>query len=146
MKKLILTVLVAVAILSPVFVEEASATMDDRDFTVSVIGTATGTVSYVLRGELEGIYIDIAAGSTQTVTLASSEQTLFTKAGVASDVWYSLRYPQYGSTGSALESTGATTNTVYGKAPLAGDITLTVIGAAGTTATNSTTVTAIYLK
>jgi hypothetical protein len=163
--------------------------MRDRDFSVSVIATATGTVSYTLRGDLEGIYVDVAAGSTQTVTLATSQQTLFTNASVTTDAWYPLRYALYGSTGSALTfatyggtaasqtittntvltysatnmaagatspttnsvltygtspSTTATSNPLYGKAPLGGSVTLTVIGAAGTTATNATTVTVLY--
>ena len=163
----------------------AQAAMQDRNFTVSVIGNATGTVSYVLRGELHGIYIDVAASSTQTVTLASDEQTLYTEAGITADAWRPLLFPQYGSTGSALvlntyggtasttttttnslieygtnnaaiatnsiitygvaPATTATANPVYGRAPLAGDITLTVIGAGGT-ATNSTTVTVVVDK
>lgn len=122
----------------------AVAGMDGLPLSVSVIGTATGTASRVIRGELEGIYINVAAGSTQTVTLATSEQTLFTKATITADTWYPLRYALYGSTGSALTFVGGTNNTAnawYGKAPLAGLVTLTVIGECATT--NTTTVTPI---
>jgi len=157
------------------------AGMNDRDYDFSVIGTATGSVSYVLRGELEGIYVDIAAGSTQTVTVASDEQTLFTKS-VTADAWYPVLYAAYGSTGSALTfasyggtagtptittnsvivygeddaaiatntiltyayapSTTATSNPIYTKAPMAGPITVTVVGTG--TSTNATKVTVVY--
>jgi len=151
------------------------ADMRERDFDFSVIATATGTVSYVLRGELQGIYIDVAAGSTQTVTVETDEQTLYTKAGVAADVWVPLLYPTYGSTGSALTFASyggtinittntiegydgtdptsstiltyystATSNPIYSKAALAGTVTVTVTGAAGTTATNASTITVVY--
>lgn len=115
----------------------SSAGMNDRDFAVSVIGTATGTVTYVLRGELYGMYVDIAAGSTQSVVVASAEQTLLNISAATADAWYPLRYQQKGSTGSNITNE-------YGAAPMAGAITLTVTGASGQTATNATTVTVVY--
>ncbi len=126
--------------------------MRDRDFDFSVIATATNTAGpYVLRGDLHGIYIDVAANSTQTVTVAAQTsgaiQTLYTKAAITADVWVPLLYAQYGSTGSALTFVGGTNNTanvVYRNAPLAGPILVTVTGAAGTTATNASTVTVVY--
>jgi hypothetical protein len=126
----------------------AFGAMDDKDFSSTVVGAGTGTVSYVLRGELAGIYVDVetASTTTQTVTLASSQQTLFTK-DMSADGWYPLQYAQYGSTGSALTFDSTTgTNAWYNNAPMAGLITLTVTGKNAASSTNTTTVTVIYDK
>jgi hypothetical protein len=134
------------------FVLTAFGAMDDKDFSATVAGTSTGTAAYVIRGELEGIYIDVttATTTTQTVTLASSQQTLYTK-DISADVWVPLRFVQYGSTGSALtyytgNETNWTSTAVYGKAPLAGSVTLTVVGKNAASTTNTTAVKVIYNK
>jgi hypothetical protein len=85
------------------------------------------------------------------VTVTSSQQTLFTKA-VTADGWFPLRYAMYGNTGSALTWTsygGANNstnyaNTIYDKAPLAGSITVKVVGGNGANKTNTTAVTVVY--
>jgi len=129
----------------------ALAGMDAVSFgTGQTVAASTNAVTLVCRGELYGVYIDVGTATTrtQTVTVASSQQTLFTKA-VSADGWYPLMYPQYGSTGSALTFVGGTNNTanaVRDRAPLAGTITVTVVGGNGANKTNTTEAVVIYKK
>ena len=95
MKKF-LSVIVLVALAFPAF-----ALMDTKDFTATVVGTGTGTQSIVIRGSLEGVYVTVPSGGTATVTIATSEQTLFTKS-CTSSAFYPILVPAYGSTGAAL--------------------------------------------
>lgn len=144
MKKVQLIALVLLA-----FGVTALADMDDKTFGAGqTIAGSTNTYTLALRGELYGVYINVGTATTrtQTVTVASAQQTLFTKA-VTADGWYPLQYPQYGSTGSALTFVGGTNNTanvVYDRAPLAGTITTTVVGGNGANVTNTTVVTVVY--
>jgi hypothetical protein len=121
--------------------------MDNKEFAAAkqTIAGSTNSQTLVLRGLLEGVNIDVGTATTrtQTVTVASAQQTLFTKA-VTADGWFPLQYPQYGSTGAALSLDA--TNSWYGKAPMAGDITVTIVGGNAANVTNTTTVTLIYSK
>jgi hypothetical protein len=134
--------------------------MDNVPFgSGTTIAASTSTVSYVIRGELEGIHIDVGTATTrtQTVTVASEQMTLFTKACTA-DAMYLPRYAMHGNTGSAITFntysatnmaagvTAAQAQTWYGKAPLAGKITVTVVGNNGASKTNTTAVTLIVNK
>ena len=121
----------------------ATAGMDSKPFSITTPAGETNSSTLAVRGELEGIYIDVAASSTQTVTVASDQQTLYTKAAITADVWVPLRYVQYDGSGVVLTS-GTTSNSVYGKAPLAGDITVTIIDASG--AEKTTAVSVLYLR
>jgi hypothetical protein len=134
----------------------AYAGMDDKKFETTVVGVETGSVSYVIRGELEGIYIDVQTPTvtTQTVTFATGQQTLLTK-DFSADTWVPLKFAQYGSTGEALtfntyyatsDVAVANAQTWYDKAPLAGTVTMTVIGKNNASSTNKTTATLIYSK
>jgi len=137
-----------------------SAQMEATSFSaLSTVGASTNSKSYVLRGTLEGVYINVGTPTTrtQTVTIASSQQTLFSLAATA-DGWYPLQYAQYGSTGSALtfNTYGATNvaagasvayaQTWYGKAPLAGTITVTVVGGNDAAVTNTTEAIVVFSK
>jgi len=95
MKK-VLSHIILIAMAVPAF-----ALMDSKDFTATVVGTATGTQSFVIRGALEGVYVTVPSGGTGTVTIATAQQTLFTKSCTAS-AFYPIQVPAYGSTGSAL--------------------------------------------
>jgi len=127
----------------------ALADMDDKVFPVATTVAASATTNTInMRGELFGIYVDVGTATTrtQTVVVATAQQTLLNKAVVA-DTWFPLEYPLYGSTGSALTFVGGTNDTAnpwYGKAPLAGPVTCTVTGGNGAGVTNTTTVTVIY--
>jgi hypothetical protein len=154
MKK-VLSHIVLLAMAVPAF-----ALMDSKDFTATVVGTATGTQSIVIRGSLEGVYVTVPTGGTGTVTIATAEQTLFSKSCTASE-FYPILVPAYTSTGSQIGtySTVTYTNTgvndsggtistnlfigryvapgVYTKPAMAGTVTATFVGANGAGVTNS---------
>ena len=137
---------VLVALMLAAFGGVAFGEMDDKVFNVSVIATATNSASYVLRGELQGVHVDVPAGATGTVTVASSQMTLFTKSAIAADAYFPVRIPVYSTAGAALTvvDAGSNTNAVVDRAAMAGAITATVIGTG--TATNAYKVTLIYKK
>lgn len=115
----------------------AQAEMDSVKFTLSAATTNVASATYVIRGQIEGIYADITAGKTQTVAVASVQDT-FLSASITADGMY---YPvQLGNNDS-----GASTNS-FVRFPSAGDVTVTVTPAANTTGTNTTEVTVIYSK
>ena len=147
MKTFLTMVLAMVALCATAFAE-----MDNKEFAAAkqTIAGSTNSQTLVLRGLLEGVHIDVGTATTrtQTVTVASAQQTLFTKA-VTADGWYPLQYAQYGSSATALTFVGGTNDTAnpwYGKAPMAGDITVTIVGGNAANVTNTTTVTLIYSK
>lgn len=138
MKKIIALVcsLIAFASLS------LAQTMDSRTFTLSHIGTNVASQSFVLRGELQSVYVDVTANKTQTVAVASAFGTALSQSFTADAV----RYPrvQLQSTAGTDIISGTTSNTAFGKFPMAGAITVTVTPAANSTGTNTTAVTVIY--
>ena len=144
MKKFVILVLVAMVGLS------AYAQMDTRDFSASLVTTNVGTQSFTLRGEVEGINVVIPAGKTCTVAIATSQQTLFSKADMtaASDGFFAVRIPTHTTAGVAITAVdnGSNTNSLYGKAAAAGSVTATFTPAAATTGTNTYTATVIYKK
>lgn len=126
---------IAVALLAAVF--SVKAEMDSAKFTLSTVTTNVGSKAFVIRGQIEGIYVDVTAGKTQTVAVATAQDT-FLSASITSDTMY---YPvQVGNNDS-----GAATN-AFVRFPAAGDVTVTVTPAANTTGTNTTEVTVIYSK
>lgn len=123
------------------------AAMDDKTYNVTVIGTTTNSANVVLRGELEAVKIDVPNGATGTVTVATSDGTVFSKADIAADVIYFPRVALHTTAGVAATFVGGTNDTAnawYGKAPLAGDVTVTVIGQSA--GTNAYSVKVIYNK
>lgn len=125
------------------------AGMEDREFSCTVIGAGTNSVTYVLRGTLEAVNVDVTAPSTSTVTVASDELTLFTKAGITADATYLPRAAAHTTAGAAIQFyTGNETNWTsaaqYESQPMAGAITVTLVGQNGTSVTNNTKVTLIY--
>ena len=143
------TGLIALAV-SAFIATTASAQMADTDFAVSLVGTNTAAKTYVIRGELESIYVDVPASATNTVVVTSEQGTLFSKSGIAADAWYLPRVATHTTAGADATFVGGTNDTAnvwYSKAAMAGPITVTVTGenAALTNAT-TTTVTLIYRK
>jgi hypothetical protein len=128
-------------VISALMAASVFAGMDDRDFSFSQLGAATSTVSYVLRGELEGVHIDVAPVTTQMITVTTAQQILYSNATVTADAWLPLRYAMVDSSGTSLINT---TNNVYEKAALAGSVSVLVLGKNGATTTNATTVKVIY--
>jgi len=109
------------------------ASMEAQDYNFTVVAANAYTNSYILRGEVKAVEIDVAAGSTQAVVITSGQATLFTKTCTA-DARYDLLYPSYGSTAAALTESGggAITSTIT---------TNTVISYDGTVATTNTVLT-----
>ena len=143
------TGLIALAV-SAFIAATASAQMADTDFAISLVGTNTAAKTYVIRGELESIYVDVPASATNTVVVTSEQGTLFSKSSIAADAWYLPRVATHTTAGAAATFVGGTNDTAnvwYSKAAMAGPITVTVTGenAALTNAT-TTTVTIIYRK
>jgi len=133
----------------------ASAQMADTDFAVSLVGTNTAAKTYVIRGELESIYVDVPASATNTVVVTSEQGTLFSKSSIAADAWYLPRVATHTTAGAAATfNTYSSTNSLvanaqtwYSKAAMAGPITVTVTGEnASLTNATTTTVTLIYRK
>jgi hypothetical protein len=130
--------------------------MDDKVFDqLSVTGTATAAQSIVLRGTLEAVVVDVTAPSTSTVTVAASDgRALFTLAGIAADAVYYPQAASHTTAGAAATfnshwstNTGVTSSeaqTWYVKQPMAGKITVTVLGQNAASVTNNTKVTLIY--
>ena len=112
------------------------AQMDDKDYNIAVVGSTTNTASYVLRGALEGVYVNVPAGTlTGTVTVATEQETLFTRAITANGM-YRPRVSTHTTAGAAAtfntySNTAATASaelaqTWYDKAAMAGLVTVTV--------------------
>ena len=53
-------------------VVSASAEMDNKKFTGTPLGATAITNSYVLRGTIEGVAIDLTAPATNTVTITDN--------------------------------------------------------------------------
>lgn len=123
------------------------ANMENREFSCTVIGAQTNAVTYVLRGELEAIKVDVTAPSTGTVTVTSEQLTLFSKASIAADATFLPRAAVHTTAGVAATFVGGTNNVAnawYDNQPMAGSVTVTLIGENGASVTNNTKVTLIY--
>jgi hypothetical protein len=120
------------------------ASMEAQDYNFTVVAANAYTNSYILRGEVKAVEIDVAAGSTQAVVITSGQATLFTKTCTA-DARYDLLYPAYSSAGAALTDAGTTiTNVIRTVGAVAGAVKVVATGDAGQTATNALKVTLIY--
>jgi len=115
----------------------AFAGMDDRDYSVAVIDTATNTQSFVLRGQLKSVFVDVPTGATGTVTVTHSpsgvagSETLFTLADIAADAVYHPQVAAHTTAGAAATFVGGTNNTAnawYEAPTMAGSVTVSVIG------------------
>lgn len=150
MKKLFAILAVIAASFIP-----ARADMDDVTFRLSSITTNADSATYVVRGSVEAVNVVIPSGKTATVAIATaSGVTLFTKSMTsATDGYFPVRYPVYGSTGSLLTyqatATAAAntyTNSIVDRIGVAESVTATVTPADNTTATNDYTATLIINK
>jgi hypothetical protein len=113
------------------------ADVDNKDFNIAVVGNTTNSASYVIRGALEGVYVNVPAGTmTGTVTVATAHETLFTRA-ITADGIYRPRVSTHTTAGAAAtfnvySNTAATASaelaqTWYDKAAMAGPVTVTVV-------------------
>jgi hypothetical protein len=121
--------------------------MDSHTFAVPVIATATNTSAVVLRGEVYSVKVDVAANATGTVSIATAESTVFSKASIAADATYFPLAAAHTTAGAAATFVGGTNDTAnawYRPIPLAGLVTVTVIGQSA--GTNTYNVTVVYKK
>lgn len=116
-------------------VASAYAGMNQRNYSITVVGTNTATAVSAVRGELEKIQIDVPSGATGTVTVKSGGDTVFSKSGVSADATF---YPVTGVCGTD----GSTVSNEYKAIPLCGPLTVAVTGTG--TATNTFGVTVVY--
>lgn len=116
--------------------------MDARDFELAVTGTNTTTKTYTVRGSLEAVYVAVPAGAqTGKVTVASSELTLFEQDAVAASAAFLPRAATHTTAGVAATFVGGSNNTAnawYACQPMAGPVTVTVVGQSAATNGNYT--------
>jgi len=136
MKKMLLGLVVGLGFASMVM-----AQADSRDFLCTVTSISTGTASYVVRGEIAAVRVIVPTGGTGTVTLATANETIFSKADVATTATFYPRLKVNTSAGGTNIVDGVTDRFVS-----AGLMTATVANSA-TTVTNGTyTIRVIYRK
>jgi hypothetical protein len=131
----------------------ALAQMDNATYTFNdLVADEDDSSAYVLRGEIEAIYIDMPSTKTATVAVATAEDTVFSKVMTADGVFYP-RTQSDSSAGAGLTwlttgdgSTNAAANVIWGKFVAAGAVTVTVTPDAATSGTNDYTVKVIYKK
>ena len=135
MKKVIsVTCLLAVLV---GFTGYAMATMWARTYTISVVDTASASNTFVLRGEIYGIHVDVPTGATGTVNVIhlfnddNASFTILNKASISSDTLFCPRQPAEDAAGADVTYDGS--NEIYVPFPMAGKIKITVTGeSAGT--------------
>jgi len=139
-------ILSAIVALFAAFSLSARAEMDDVSVSATLVTTNSQSWTYVLRGEIQGVYVDVAAGKTNAVLITSGEQTIF-NANVASDSYFPLLAPAFSTTGVALtEIISGSTNAVLKPIAVAGPVTIRLAGAANTTGTNAVSAKIIIKK
>jgi len=151
MKKLVYILAVLVA-----FSVTANAELDNVSYTLTSITTNQSSSAYIVRGEIEGVIVEIPTGKTGTVTVATaSGVTLYTGSALtsATDGYVALRYPAKTSAGATITHlTGqpalanAATNIIYTKIGVAELVTATIAPAADTTGTNTYSVKLVINK
>lgn len=151
MKKIIYIMLAIVAASVSAFAE-----MDDVTSSGTTVTTAGFTNSYIVRGEVEGVIVEIPTAKTATVSIATaSGVTLYTGTALtsATDGYFPIRFPARDSSGAILSAitaqaaaANAATNIIYSKIGVAELVTFTVNPAANTTGTNTYSVKLIVKK
>jgi hypothetical protein len=135
----------------------ALAGVDSVAYSLTQTRHLTNSVTYVLRGHIESIYVDIAANTTNTILVTDSYGTILTKSGITADARYNPREQAQTTAGAAStwtelgnDASGATTNAVttgkFGeRIAVAGPVTVALFSPAAIT-TNDATVTILYTK
>lgn len=125
----------------------AFAAMDSKEFSPSIAGAIASTNTVTIRGTLEGVYVDVPAGGTCTVTVASREATLFTKASIVADAMFTPYRAVQTSAGASATFVGGTNDTAnawYVPQVMAGPVTVTILSQNGAAVTNTFTTRIIY--
>lgn len=139
MKKIII-VLAGLCVMA--FAGAVQAQMDQTVLSVAVPMATTNTTTGVVKGEIQSIRLDGTATKTQAVTIVTAEgETLLSVAALTSDAtYYPMVAAHKASDGSVIADTrtATDTNSVWRTPAVASVLTMTVIGAADTTLTNTT--------
>lgn len=127
----------------------AQAGMNDISVSYTLITTNSDSDTYTLRGELEGVYVNVAATKTNAVLITDEFGSTLFNAAISTDGFYPIRVPLYGTTGALITfigggATNDTANTWYGKYPMAGEVTIRIAGHGASTGTNAVSATLIY--
>lgn len=148
MKKIatILAVLALCAIAAP-------AAMEDVKYSLTLTKQQTNSVTYVLRGYVESVYVDVEDNTTNTIVITSDQGTVFSKSGITSDTQFFPRAANQTTGGAAftytmtgqLETT-TVTSAQSGPIAVAGAVKVSGYQTPGSLTTNAVTVTIIYSK
>ena len=135
-KKLGVLCLLASVVLIPALVVLAAGR--STAYTNTVVATGASTNTYVIRGEIDSVYVDFTAGCTGTVSVTDAYGTIFTNSAIAADTQYFPSRERQTTAGAG----GTTTN--YTRYVAAGEVSVVVVGEVAAGVTNSYTVTVIY--
>jgi hypothetical protein len=122
--------------------------------TFNLVTTNSDSASQVIYGQIEAVWVDVAATKTNVVLITDDYGTIYSET-VAADALKPIRVPLYGSTGTALTESysiwnnitnSVGTNPIYGPRPVAGKVTIRAAGAADTTGTNAVSVILFWKK
>jgi hypothetical protein len=137
MKKAIIIGLAALLLVGA----SAQAAPDTFDFSATLIGETAKTNTVVIRGTLEGVFVDVGAGGTCTVSVVSEQATLFSKAGIVADTLFTpFRVVQ---TSAGVSATNISGQIFYTPQIMAGPVVVTITSQNATT-TNSFNASVIY--
>jgi hypothetical protein len=127
--------------------------VDDLPLSYTLIGTNSGSFSYVMRGEIAAVRVTGTSGGTCDVEVTGGNVgSIFSKAAISVPDTYFPKIAAHGITGSAITFTtsvtsgAATANSWYTGIPVGGVVTVRVAGAVATTVTNTYGVTILYKK
>lgn len=129
----------------------AQAATDQTTYDFSLVTTNAGSKAYTIYGEIEAVHVTIPTAKTATVSVASAEDTFFSKAGMTSatdGMFYPMAPVQDAGGTNLLSVTDGGTNSVplRKKFVAAGAVTVTVTPPAALTGTNAYSVKVIYKK
>lgn len=124
----------------------AFAGMDSVTYTADdLVGNKTNSASVILRGTIEGIYVDVTAGTTCDVVVSTAQMTIFTNR-VTSDTYFAGPFIRgYDTSGTAIGLSSGT-NTCMTKIAVAGAVTVKHVGGMQSGTTNDYATTIFYNK
>jgi len=153
MKKYLAWIAIAVLLCSA---GVALAGADSKLYALESVGLVTNAKTYVIRGEIEAVYIDVDTATTRTNMVYVTDPfgvVIFSNATLTADAKYYPRKQGQTTAGAALSWTeaGTQTNTVTTtyfaeRFAVAGEVTATYVNVGtSTTQTNGADVTVIYV-
>ncbi len=93
-------------VIASVILSCAVCLAESKVVVVTSVGVSSTTAktneTNLIQGELDGFYIDVAAGATNGVVITSGRETLLSVSGVTADTIYRVRFPAVDATGGAV--------------------------------------------